>query len=82
MLKILLEIGVDANIREWGGRWTPLHLAMKNSRLEVAKLLIANGADLDLLDKGKTPLMCLGQRHDSYAYRENIEERILPEDYL
>lgn len=82
MLKILLETGAGVNIQEWGGRWTPLHLAIKNSRLEVAKLLIANGADLDLLDKGKTPLMCLGQSHNSYAYVEDIERRILPEDYL
>lgn len=82
MLKILLETGADVNIREWGGGWTPLHIAIKNSWLEAAKLLIANGADLDLLDKGKTPLLCLGQRHDSYAYREDIEGRILPEYYL
>ena len=36
---------------------TPLHLAVKNNRYEIAKLLLQNGADINARNKhGQTPL--------------------------
>ncbi|OGS12111.1 MAG: hypothetical protein A2234_07400 [Elusimicrobia bacterium RIFOXYA2_FULL_58_8] len=47
-VRALLEAGADPNMSTaiWG-HMTPLHMAVANSRLEAAKLLIARGADVN-----------------------------------
>ena len=52
-----LDKGVDANTKGGGAAVPPLLLTALNSHMEVAKLLIANDADLEGTDKfGNTPL--------------------------
>jgi ankyrin repeat protein len=53
--RILLEAGVDPNVRQQGG-FTPLHAAAQNGDEELARLLLARGADPDAAtDDGRTP---------------------------
>ncbi|CAH0392204.1 unnamed protein product [Bemisia tabaci] len=57
IVKVLLESGVTANIRDSEIRSTPLHLATKIAAEMVVDLLIRYGADLNCTDIfGRTPL--------------------------
>jgi ankyrin repeat protein len=47
MAQILLACGANINARSMGGSF-PLHLASSIGHIEVVKLLLANGADIDL----------------------------------
>ncbi|HZF37718.1 MAG TPA: ankyrin repeat domain-containing protein [Blastocatellia bacterium] len=70
MTKFLLEKGVDVNARLVleGRGWTPprvgyivvtpLHVALTDGRVEIARMMIAHGADAHALDSlGRTPLI-------------------------
>ena len=60
----LAVCGADVNATDYPDRKTPLHLAARHSSLDVAKLLINRGADVDAMDKDdRTPL--------HYAVRKN-----------
>ena len=50
----LLSQGAD--IDGPGRVWTPLHAAVENGQLEIARHLIASGADLEVVCGGMTPL--------------------------
>jgi len=52
-MKLLLELGADVNAQNDGGL-TALHGAAHKAALEEIKLLVENGARLDIHDKGKT----------------------------
>lgn len=52
----ILSIGFDPNIGDYDNR-TPLHIAVAVGNLEIAKLLIKNGADVHALDRfGGSPM--------------------------
>jgi len=52
----LIERGADPNTRGDGGI-TPLHRALRNGRVEMARVLIEHGANAEVKDdEGKTPL--------------------------
>ncbi|XP_011501684.1 PREDICTED: LOW QUALITY PROTEIN: ankyrin-1-like [Ceratosolen solmsi marchali] len=58
-----IKNGVDLNIRVYSStcdvhnNFTPLHFAIKYSKLEIIKLLLKNGADVNAADSlGRTPL--------------------------
>lgn len=54
----LLEKGIDPNQTDDWAMVTPLHYAAFNDRLEIAKLLIAAGAEVNARDRidNETPL--------------------------
>ncbi len=68
MTKFLLEKGVDVNTRlVLDGSWTPsrvgelsmtpLHVALVNGKVEIARMMIAHGADVHAQDSiGRSPL--------------------------
>ncbi|OWK38516.1 ankyrin repeat domain-containing protein [Fimbriiglobus ruber] len=60
---LLLRHGADADGGRQPGGTTPLIVATLNSRVEVAQLLLAAGADPSTCDdEGDTPLsLCIGQ---------------------
>lgn len=56
---LLLDAGADIEQRDLFG-WTPLHRVANHGLLQVARLLVARGADLNARvvgDEGYTPLM-------------------------
>lgn len=56
IVKYLISLGCDVNLRKSSNGRTPLFLAKNN--LEITKILIQQGADVDVADvKGLTPLM-------------------------
>jgi eukaryotic-like serine/threonine-protein kinase len=83
MTKFLLEKGVDVNTRlVLSGEWTPpgigdvsmtpLHLALTEDKVEIARLLIAHGADVHARDSiGRTPLIV------AITYRPSAIELLL-----
>ena len=46
-MRMLLEHGADVNARQEGG-WTALHAASQNGDVEMARVLIAGGADVKM----------------------------------
>lgn len=53
----LLDAGAEINVRSGPTRSSPLHMTARRGNLELAKLLISFGADLEIRDaKGETPL--------------------------
>jgi ankyrin repeat protein len=52
----LLRSGANPNAKSWDDGATPLILAARYERLDVAKLLIASGADPKISDSAGTPL--------------------------
>ncbi|XP_003491648.1 ankyrin repeat domain-containing protein 40-like [Bombus vosnesenskii] len=57
----LLNLGVDVNARHSVNGWTPLHWACKKGYLDVAALLLKNGADKNIRSEiGETPaFLCI-----------------------
>ncbi|XP_076379268.1 ankyrin repeat domain-containing protein 40 [Megalopta genalis] len=55
-VKELLNLGVDVNAQHIHNGWTALHWACKNGYVDVAALLLKNGADKNIRsDFGETP---------------------------
>lgn len=56
LVKLLLDLGADPNVREQGG-FTPLHAAAQNDDANTIRILLLGGADLTLKSQdGKTAL--------------------------
>jgi ankyrin repeat protein len=51
MVKPLIAKGADMNFGDPRG-WTPLHIVAQCGLTEIAEILIANGADVNAVDKG------------------------------
>ena len=55
--KLLLDNGVDCNIKESFSRSTPLHIAAAEGHLTLCQLLLERGAAKDVQDfHGETPI--------------------------
>ena len=66
-----LNLGLDINALLWGG-FTPLHLAIYWNKIEIAKLLIDSGADVNAKDyKGDTLLHWAKSREMRALLREH-----------
>jgi len=56
ILKALIALKVDPNGKDYDAR-SPLHLAASQGKLDAVKLLVLNGANVNLLDsRGNIPL--------------------------
>ena len=66
MIKLLLERGADANVKDWEGFTPLLHLAKRRSKADpipVMELLVEHGADVSARDqKGRTVGMHFGKQ--------------------
>jgi ankyrin repeat protein len=62
----LLEHGADVNARQEGG-WTALHAASQNGDVEMLRLLIAAGADVQIRAENQQNAMdlALGRGHQA-----------------
>jgi len=57
MIEYLVEHGADVNAVEKGERWTPLHFAAREQKVQLVKILLDRGAAVDPVDAyGNTPL--------------------------
>ncbi|XP_012232736.1 ankyrin repeat domain-containing protein 40-like [Linepithema humile] len=64
VLQDLVDMGIDVNARQPDNGWTALHWACKKGYLDVAALLLKNGADKNLRSEtGETPVsLCINQQ--------------------
>lgn len=63
----LVNLGVDVNARQSVGGWTALHWACKKGYLDVAALLLKNGADRNVRSEiGETPASLCGNQQILY----------------
>jgi uncharacterized protein len=78
IVKMLLDLGAEPNLREQGG-YTPLHVAAQNDDVETIRFLLLGGADLTLKsDDGKTALdlaMDAGHEKASALLGEGVTKR-------
>jgi ankyrin repeat protein len=57
LIEILLQHGIDPNIKDKGQEWTALHFAARDQKSQVVDLLLSHGADPNSIDIfGNTPL--------------------------
>jgi len=68
-IKRLLSQGTDINAQNERGQ-TPLQLALNSDQMEVAELLVANGANVDAIDgqTGKAMLLSVGGRKERVEF--------------
>ncbi len=91
-VKSLLENGADVNttfISFEGKKQTPLHIAVLNGRVRIAKLLIERGADIFAVDStGKTPIQLAELKKNQWMIDivmqiGCVNQKIIPEkDFL
>ena len=78
IVKMLLDLGADPNVREQGG-FTPLHAAAQNDDMVTIRLLLLGGADLTIKSQnGKTALdiaMDAGHEKASALLGEGVTKR-------
>lgn len=56
-VKKLIDNGVNVNVHSPNSHRTPLHLAASKGKMEMVKILVENGANLEITNSdGKTPL--------------------------
>ena len=60
VLSGLVRIGANINLIDENG-WPPLHLALKENKVELAKVLIQNGADKEIVSKNDPAITPLTQ---------------------
>lgn len=57
LVAFLLAHGADANLPDGQDRWTPLHFAAREQKLDILEMLLAAGANIDAIDsRQRTPL--------------------------
>lgn len=62
LIEMLVEKGADLNPTS-SNAWTPLHFAAMHGSLDVARLLLERGADVNSNTFRETPLHCALERH-------------------
>jgi ankyrin repeat protein len=65
LVRLLIEAGADVNLADTRGRYTALHFAVIDFRLEAVRVLLKAGADPNARDaSGWSPLHHLVRGHD------------------
>jgi len=64
MLGIFLDGGANINAMYDNGKTTLLNYAIREGNIEAVKLLVVRGADLNIANKGKTPLINAVQKKE------------------
>ena len=79
IISLLIELGANVNVSEKQTGDTPLHLANEYPKIRVAEVLIANGANVNALNKeGETPLDI---RHDIRIEHQRMSG-CMPSEYI
>ena len=79
VVRSLINQGYSVNVRDNNG-WTPLHEAANHGHVEICKLLIENGAKVDMVmaQTGLTPLMDAIQSHQFECAKVLLENGAYP----
>lgn len=72
IVKLLLDRSVNMEAKDGAG-WTPLNHAASNSDVEIVKLLIEHGADLNSMSNGMTALMIAAERAHGLVVEELLQ---------
>lgn len=57
IVKLLIENGIDVNIKDKPQQWSALHFAVRDNKKDIVKILLENNAAIDAVDAhGNTPL--------------------------
>jgi len=79
IISLLIELGANLNVSEKQTGDTPLHLANEYPKIRVAEVSIANGANVNALNKeGETPLDI---RHDIRIEHQRMSG-YMPSEYI
>jgi len=79
IISLLIELGANVNVSEKQTGDTPLHLANEYPKIRVAEVSIANGANVNALNKeGETPLDI---RHDIRIEHQRMSG-YMPSEYI
>ena len=65
-MRELIALGADLNVQDEDGN-TPLHSAIASNRIELSKVLISAGADVNALDNYGATLRDCGERAAEWA---------------
>jgi len=61
-------------------RWTPLHRAAVNGNIDIVKLLLEHGADVNAkTNDGETPIDCADTAEIREVLKKAIDEKMKPE---
>jgi ankyrin repeat protein len=73
---LLIEHGVDVNAISPDDVGTPLHTAIKNGHVELAKLLLDHGANRNAVDReGSTPIfLAANSGEERWGWLKEIDE--------
>lgn len=74
VVKILLKSGANVNIRSTRDGTTPLFNAISRGDIDITKLLIARGADLNIMGMGTVGNIALYLARDSKAITDLLKE--------
>lgn len=67
-VEMLIKAGANVNITDNHESWTPVMMAASEGQLEVVKILVANGADLSMVDTdGESPLDFAKSKNHSHV---------------
>ncbi|XP_036375699.1 protein phosphatase 1 regulatory subunit 12A-like isoform X5 [Megalops cyprinoides] len=73
VLKLLIQAGYDANIKDFDG-WTPLHAAAHWGKEEACRILVENMCDMDAVNKvGQTAFDVADE--DVLGYLEELQKK-------
>ncbi len=75
-MKQLLELAVDVNAKRRREESTALHCAVSTRDIDMIRLLIEEGVDVDARDKrGQTPIFCVFDRWANHMGHFNTSDR-------
>ena len=76
-VRLLLDHGADPNVQTQDSKSAPLHWALVHGKIEIALVLVEQGASVEVEDgEGKTPLDLASEEHRDEITKFLLEHRV------